>query len=75
MSVGAKLERRWNGKEELAADITRQRVLLVGSRNLAYHHALEHMSALFEGPHADAAIVARVEHCWKDRTPPRPLQT
>jgi hypothetical protein len=64
---GGKHQKGRRGTDELVADVTRQRVLLIGSRNAPYHRALEHMSALFEGPHADPAIVAKLERCWKDR--------
>lgn len=55
------------GVDELVSDIARQRVLLMGHRNVPYHRALEHMNALLEGPHADAELVVKLERCWRDR--------
>jgi hypothetical protein len=65
MTEGDRIRR---GVEELVDDVTRQRVLMIGTRNLVYHRALEHVSALFEGPHADATIIGKLERCWRERT-------
>jgi hypothetical protein len=60
-------QRGRRGIDELSADIARHRVLLIGDRNVVYRQALEHINALIEGPHADSAVVAKLERSWRER--------